>query len=323
MAVNGPGCGDAPFLAESSGGSTMLTRRDLMQAALVPAIASATAAPRVRAAEGRSFLLYSKHLPDLNWSDLGRAVKDAGFDGVDLTARPGGHVLPERAAQDLPKAIDAIKAHGVSVPMVTTEITSPSDPHARPILKAAAASGVRYFKTGYWRYTASPDVRAQVSAVGETLPALAALAREYGIELGFHNHAGYIGAALWDIAPYMDKLDAKWAGYYFDPRHAVAEGGGGIWKAATYLTLPRMKMMAVKDFYWEKTDKGWRIHDCPMGEGMVDWAWVGTALKGKFNGPISMHLEYAIPGSTPQERTRNTLAAAVKDLAFSRRALTV
>jgi sugar phosphate isomerase/epimerase len=309
-----------------SGGSKMFTRRDLMRAAVATALSPAAAAAGTQAAAGtspakRSFLLFSKHLPDLKWSELGRAVKDAGFDGVDLTTRAGGHVLPERAAEDLPKAIDAIKAHGMSVPMVTTELTSPADPNARPLLKAAAANGVRYFKTGYWRYNASPDVRGQVAAVGEVLSGLAALARECGIELGFHNHAAYIGAALWEIAPAMDKLDPRWAGYYFDPRHAVAEGGGGSWKAATHLVAPRMKMMAIKDFVWHKSAKGWVIQNCPMGEGMVDWTWLAAALKGKFNGPISLHIEYDIPGSTPEERTKRTIEAAIKDLAFARRAL--
>ena len=167
---------------------------------------------------------FSKHLPELDWTELGRAVKTAGFDGVDLTVRAKGHVLPERAAADLPRAIDAIKAQGVSVPMVTTELTSASDPTAKPLLQAAARSGVRYFKTGYWRYTASGDVRGQVAGAGAALDGLAALARDCGIVLGFHNHTAYIGAALWDIAPAMDQLDPKWAGYYFDPRHAVAEG---------------------------------------------------------------------------------------------------
>ncbi len=96
--------------------------------------------------------------------------------------------------------------------------------------------------------------------------------------MGFHNHEGYIGAALWDIAPAMDRLEPRWAGYYFDPRHAVAEGGGGAWKAATHLVAPRLKMMAVKDCVWEKSPKGWEIENCPLGEGQVDWAFVGTAL---------------------------------------------
>ena len=30
-------------------------------------------------------------------------------------------------------------------------------------------------------------------------------------------------------------------------------------------------MIAVKDFFWEKTATGWRIRNCPMGEGMVNW----------------------------------------------------
>ena len=263
------------------------------------------------------FCLFSKHLPELGWSDLGRAVKDAGFEGVDLTVRPGGHVLPERAADDLPKAIEALTAQGVKVPMITTDLTSASAPVARPLLQAAAKSGVRFFKTGYWRYSSSPDVRAQVAETGKALEGLAALARECGIEMGFHNHAAYIGAALWDIAPFIDRLDARWAGYYFDPRHAVAEGGGGAWKAATHLVAPRLKMVAVKDCRWLKSAKGWEIENCPLGEGQVDWAFVGKSLRdAQFTGPISLHLEYEIP-----KGTSHTLDAAKRDLAFARRFL--
>jgi L-ribulose-5-phosphate 3-epimerase len=311
----------------------MLTRRDWMRAAGQAAFATAMArsadaraavwtAAAAAPAQRSGFCLFSKHLPELGWSDVGRVVRDAGFDGVDLTVRTKGHVLPERAADDLPRAIEAITAHGVAVPMITTELTSASDPTAKRLLQTAARSGVRYFKTGYWRYTASPDVRAQVAAAGSALAGLAALARDCGIEMGFHNHEAYIGAALWDIAPAMDKLDAKWAGYYFDPRHAVAEGGGGAWKAATHLVSSRLKMLAVKDCVWEKGAQGWRIENCPLGEGLVDWAWVGSALKDvRFTGPISLHLEYEIPGNTPEERTRRTLDAARRDLAIARRFL--
>ena len=305
-----------------------MTRREWMRAAGQTAAAAAlgrwspfsanelqSSAP----AEAPVFCFFSKHLPDLSWGDLGMAVKDAGFDGVDLTVRPAGHVLPERAAEDLPRAIEAITAHGVKVPMVTTDLTSASTPAAKPLLQAAARSGVRYFKTGYWRYSASPDVKAQVTAAGEALAGLAALARDCGIELGFHNHAAYIGAALWEIAPAMDRLDPRWAGYYFDPRHAVAEGGGGAWKAAVHLVSPRLKMIALKDCFWVKGPKGWVIEDCPLGQGMVDWGWMGAALRtARFRGPISVHLEYEIPGNTADERTRRTLEAGVRDLAFAR-----
>jgi L-ribulose-5-phosphate 3-epimerase len=274
-------------------------------------------APRSEARAPRTYCLFSKHLPELGWADLGCAVKDAGFDGVDLTVRPGGHVVPERAADDLPRALDAIRAQGVAVPMITTDLISAAVPHARPLLAAAARGGVRYFKTGYWRFSASPDVRAQVAAAGAALEGLAALARDCGIELGFHNHQAYIGAALWDIAPFMDRLDPRWAGYYFDPRHAVAEGGGGAWKAAMRLVSPRLKMVAVKDCVWAKGPDGWRVEDRPLGEGLVDWTWVGRALNdAQFGGPVSLHLEYDLP-----KGTRHTLDAATRDLAFANRFL--
>jgi len=297
----------------------MITRREFVRAVGEAGVAAAVLRPSVAAgsAPQRPFCLFSKHLPELSWTDLGAAVKDAGFDGVDLTVRAGGHVLPERAAADLPRAVEALTARGLAVPMITTELTSAQTPGARALLAAAAKSGVRYFKTGYWRYSAAPDVRAQVAAAGAALEGLAALARDCGIELGFHNHAAYIGAALWDIAPSMDRLDAKWAGYYFDPRHAVADGGGGAWKAATRLVAPRLKMVAVKDCRWVKKGSTWELENCPLGEGQVEWTFVAAALRdAAFAGPISVHLEYPIPSGT-----RHTLDAAVRDLAFARKML--
>jgi L-ribulose-5-phosphate 3-epimerase len=310
----------------------MWTRRDWMRAAGHAAIAAAVtrhakpagaAERRARAAPdaGPVFCLFSKPLPELGWDELGRVVKETGFDGVDLTVRPKGHVLPEQAARDLPRALDAIRSHGLAVPMITTDLTSAEVPHARPLLEAAARSGVRWFKTGYWQYRSS-DVRGEVTEVGRALAGLASLARDCGIEMGFHNHEGYVGAALWDIAPAMDRLEPRWAGYYFDPRHAVAEGGGGAWKAATHLVMPRLKMLAIKDCVWQKASDGWHIENCPLGEGLVDWTWFGSTLRStEFRGPISIHLEYEIQGATVAERIDATLAAARRDLAFARRAL--
>jgi sugar phosphate isomerase/epimerase len=299
----------------------MLTRRDWLRSTLAAAVLPRAAGARQTAARSAArieFCFFSKALPELGWSELGRAVKEAGFDGVDLTVRAKGHVLPNRAAEDLPRAIEAIQSHGLTVPMITTELISAKDPVARPLLETAAKNGVRCFKTGYWHYP-SPDVRAQLTAVGGALSGLTALARECGIALGFHNHAGYVGAALWDIAPAMDRLDELWAGYYFDARHAVAEGGGGAWKAATHLVAPRLKMLALKDFVWQKTEKGWGLQDCPLGEGAVDWTWFGAAVRAaRFAGPVSVHLEYDIPVG---DHTRRTVDAARRDLAFAKRIL--
>jgi L-ribulose-5-phosphate 3-epimerase len=259
---------------------------------------------------------FSKHLPRLDGGGLARALKPLGFGGVDLTARPGGHVDPKRVTQELPRFVSAIRDEGLAVPLITTELTSIDDPAARPTLEAAAQLQIPFFKPGYYHY-AFQDVRKEAAAAGAQLRGLADFSARAGVHLGFHNHSGYIGGNLWDIAPAIDALPAKVAGYYFDVRHAVVEGGEGGWRAAFNIAAPRLPMIALKDFYWEKTPAGGRVQNCPMGEGMVNWkAYFALLAKAGFHGPVSLHLEYTIPGATPEAVEQNTLAAAARDLAF-------
>ena len=259
---------------------------------------------------------FSKHLPRLDGHGLSRALKPLGFGGVDLTARPGGHVDPKRVTQDLPVFVNGIREEGLEVPMITTDLTSAEDPAARPTLDAAAALKIPFFKPGYYRY-AFQDARKEVAAAGAKLRALAALSASTGVHLGYHNHSGYIGGNIWDIAPIVDSLPEKSAGYYFDVRHAVVEGGDAGWRTAFNLAAPRLAMIALKDFYWEKTATGWRIRNCPMGDGMVNWkAYFAMLAKAGFQGPVSLHLEYEVPGATPEAQEQSMLSAAARDIAF-------
>jgi L-ribulose-5-phosphate 3-epimerase len=283
--------------------------------------ALAAVSPRTLAAESSpgyrgTICFFSKHLPGMDGRALGRALATLGFAGVDLTVRPGGHVEPAQVTRQLPAFVSAIKNEGLAVPMITTELVSDADPAARPTLDTAAALGIPFFKPGYYHY-AFADVRRERDAAAAQLRSLAALSARSGVRLGFHNHAGYIGGNVWDIAGVIEALDRQTAGYYFDVRHAVVEGGDGGWRSAFNLAAPRLFMIALKDFYWEKTAGGWRQQNCPMGEGMVNWkAFFGLLAKAGFQGPASVHQEYQVPGATAEAREQNTLAAAAKDLAF-------
>jgi len=259
---------------------------------------------------------FTKPLPSLDVRALSRRVRAVGFEGLDLTVRTGGHVLPERAAEDLPRAVAAAREAGLEVPMITTGLTSADDPTARPILETAARLGITYFKAGYYLYE-SEDVRAVVDRAGRDFSGLVTLAAACGIQAGFHNHSAYVGAALWDAARFVEPLDPRWAGYYFDPRHAFAEGGAGAWKTAARLVAPRLKMIAAKDFRWARGAEGWKDENVPLGEGMVDWSAVLPILLARgFTGPISIHIEYEPAGAGAHEE--RVLAAAHRDLEFLR-----
>ncbi|MGB4958710.1 MAG: twin-arginine translocation signal domain-containing protein, partial [Saprospiraceae bacterium] len=54
--------------------------------------------------ERQNIHIFSKHLHFLDYYEAGTVAAELGFDGVDLTVRPKGHVLPENVKTDLPKA---------------------------------------------------------------------------------------------------------------------------------------------------------------------------------------------------------------------------
>ena len=284
------------------------SRRQFLQVASAAPLAgapilrgTAATAPRVPGSFRGTLCLFSKSVPQLNWQELATAVKRAGFGGIDLTVRRDGHVMPEHADQDLPKAVAAIRAEGLEVPMITTELARADDPTARPIMSTAAKLGIPCMKPGYYHYNLSDDravdVRQQVEDAGRQFRGLAQLAEEYQIQLGFHNHAGYIGGQVWDFAPVIDTLNPKWVGYYYDLENASSEGGAAGWRIDANLAMPRLKIMAAKDMYWKKTAEGWRPTTCPLGEGMCNYkALFRLAAAAGFHGPISLHMEYELPG---------------------------
>lgn len=256
--------------------------------------------------------IFSKHMARFGWDELGAEARRLGFEGVDLTVRPKGHVLPERVEQDLPRAVDAIRKHGLAVPMITTDLTAASDPAARPTFAAMQKLGIRLYKPGYWRYAPGTPVEQTLGECRRKLNGLLALGREYGVTAGLHNHSGaYVGCAVWDYRELLSGVKPAEAGFYFDPGHAVIEGGLYNWRVSLDIVLPRMKMAAIKDFEWEKREGRWRVAWRPLGEGMTPWQEVFRAFaKARFTGPLSLHLEY--PGG-------DELDSIAKDLEFLRR----
>ena len=202
----------------------------------------------------------------MNGRELGRSLKALGFDGVDLTVRPGGHVDPKRVASELPVLVDGIRHEGLAVPMITTELLSDADPVAQPTLETAARLKIPFYKPGYYRYQ-FVDVRKELEAAGRQLRGLADLTRRHGMRVGYHNHAEYIGGPVWDFAPFIEALDAATVGYYFDVRHAVVEGGDGGWRTALNMASPRLSMIALKDFFWGKDRRLMATAELPNGRG--------------------------------------------------------
>ena len=290
-----------------------ITRRELIAAAAATgAAAQRPPEPPPKPRSAPMLCLFSKHLAKLHYSELGQVIKTMGFEGCDLTVRAGGHVLPERAPADLFRAIEGLRGEGVEVPMITTALTSAGEPFARTVLAIAGGMGVPFFKPGYWSWNGATNIDARLAEVKRDAAGLALLGRMYRIAMGLHNHSGdRVGESVWDSRALIADLDPQWSGYYFDPCHATIEGGLGGWNVSLRVALPRLKMVALKDFYWAKDGGKWKVQMCPMGEGMVDWQKVFAMLaQARFTGPLSLHVEY---------NPKDELSAIARDLEFVRK----
>jgi sugar phosphate isomerase/epimerase len=258
-----------------------------------------------------------------SYADVARMLKELKIVGPDLTVRPGGLVAPERAAEELPKAVAAFRDAGLTVPMISTGLTSGNDVMALGILQTTGKLGIGYFKPGYYRYDDAMRWRSRLDAARKELASLLAISRRAGLVAGFHNHSGpYVGGAQWDSWELLETLDRAAIGFYFDPAQATIEGGNHAWKLGLARLAPRLVMVAIKDFIWEKTGEGWRTRWVPLGEGVVRWSEFFAILrKIPFDGPISLHIEYDPGGATKMARFENSLAAAERDLKFLRNQL--
>ncbi len=244
---------------------------------------------------------------------MAKAAAEAGYDGIDLTVRPGGHVLPERVEDDLPKAVEAAKRAGIRIPMIVTAIVDPNDPHTEKILKTASRLGVRYYRLGYYQYDNARPIMAQLNEIKPRLRDLAAMNKEYGLAGSYQNHAGarYVGASLWDLHYLLEGLDRRAMGVQFDIRHATVEGAT-TWPVTLRLLAESINTLAVKDFYWARKGSTWTTENCPLGEGMVDLAaYVKLLRRYAISGPITIHLEYSLGGAEHGNREITVPGATV------------
>lgn len=256
--------------------------------------ASTTAAPP----GAYTINIFSKNLQWLDYTGMAAAAAEMGFDGIDITVRPNGHVLPERVTEDLPKAVEAVKKAGLQVYLITTAITKADEPHTEAILKTAGSLGIPCYRLGWIEYDSKISMEKNLAAIQAQLVKLAALNKKYKIHGGYQNHSGAnFGSAVWDLWMNTKDIDPQWIGSQYDILHATVEGANS-WPLGLKLLKSRIRTMDIKDFHWSKTATGWKAEVVPLGEGMIDYKRY-LALVKEYNiaGPFSIHYEYPLGGA--------------------------
>lgn len=258
----------------------------------------------------RRFMIFSKQLEWItNYDELCEFVADVGFDGIELTVRPGGYVLPERVEDDLPRMAEAANNADIEIIMISTHITDPRDPFAEKILNTASNLDIKFYRMGGLSYNNSQSIEQTLEEYKNIFKDLAEMNKEYRIHGAYQNHAGSnrISASIWDLWFLLNDLDSRWIGCQYDTRHSQLEGGSW-WPIGLRLLNSYIRTTVVKDYKWIRDGDRQRVQNCPVGEGVVDFPTYFTMVREyDINGPISMHFPYPLMDSIDELDKRKRL----------------
>lgn len=272
------------------------------------------------------WIMFSKHLAPYSVPEVGAVIRDLGLQGVDLTVRPGGHVLPENVREGLPAAVKALSDQGLAVPMITTGVTDAEEPHADAIFATAAACGIRRLKLGYWSYKGFGTMKALIDDCQRKMDGIETLAARHGVRACIHIHSGNSASANAAVVyMFLKDRSREATGAYIDPGHMTAEGSISGWRQGMDLLAPMISLVAVKAMAWEKaTDNAtgdviWRTKLVPLREGAVRWREVFGHLKEiRYDGPVSFHSEYQGGHSWRDLTVKELIEQTREDVAYIR-----
>jgi sugar phosphate isomerase/epimerase len=259
-----------------------------------------------------TYCAFIKFLTTLDFDEMAARIAEAGFNGVEVTAREkDSYIHPERAADELPRLSEALAKNGLEITILTTDITRADQAHAEQLLRVAQKAGVKRYRLGFDTYDLSQPIVPQLVALRPAYEDLAAMNREIGIAALYQNHCGakYVGATLWDLHSLIKDYPTSELACVFDIRHATVEGGEA-WPVYYDQMKPHTAALSVKDFRWN----GRKSQHVPLGNGQVDPQFFKMVRESDFSGPVSVHVEFL-----PQGDALANVEALKTDLATLRR----
>jgi sugar phosphate isomerase/epimerase len=267
---------------------------------------------------------FTKLYQSLSYEETARIASEIGWDCIECPVRPGGHVLPERVEEDLPKMVEALQKYDLTLEVMATSIHNPGEKYTEQILKTANSLGIKYYRMGWWNYDFSKSIESQLANFKSQLRDLAEMNSQYDIIGVYQNHSGddSVGAPVWDIYELLKDIDSDYTGIHFDIGHATVEGGYA-WPIQFHLMKKYIKAVIVKDFRWHyDTDDGAEVRWCPIGQGCIDPRFFDLLKEIDYAGPITMHHEYEVEGSG-EEELKNLMKAMKNDTITLRKWLNV
>jgi sugar phosphate isomerase/epimerase len=199
-------------------------------------------------------------------------LKGAGVNAVELCGIHADFGKPAEAK----KVVDELKAAGISVVAIGVEYLTGEREKDRPRFEFCKLAGIKNMSISF-----------KPSAMFDGVNNIAALADEYGIMLGIHNHGGYDWLGNTTILEYVFSKASPRIGLHMDTAWAIDAKQNPVKMAEQFAS--RMYGVHVKDFVY---DRERNPADVIIGTGILDLpAFMNVLKKNNFTGPLVIEYE--------------------------------
>lgn len=252
--------------------------------------------------------------PDVE--SLARLIRRLGFDGVELTVRPGYQVEPESVLRTLPQAMEVFSRYNLQIESIAAEPTE-------SVIEACSEAGITMIRT---MLPIDPAIgyRASVGLWRKSVCRLDDLLYRTGVRIGVQNHCdNFVGTAC-GLMEALDGLSEHFVAV-LDFAHTAITGEPD--RYALELAQPRLAMVNLKNVVYSHSgnrpngEARWLLKWVTAREGLSSWSRVVELLRNiQFTGPICLTAQYSDQEGRPMTE-RDVLPLIQEDLVYLRELL--
>jgi inosose dehydratase len=289
------------------------TRRDFINASGAMAACSLIPAPIMKAFAPAHVDVHFGYA-SITWDGNDRQAIDdissLGFAGIQLRANAIGEF--ENNPATLRELLDAHKLKMVALSSGNLDIDNPRDTEiASHVARAQFAknAGAIYLQVIGARPKGREIVRADYEKMGKLLTELSKRTLDVGMQVGFHNHMGFLAERPEEVDWVFEGTDPRYAKLELDVAHCVQAGGDPVKMMTKY--SDRLLFMHLKDVRTVSpppatagataAPKNYQFVE--LGRGRVDFPAIFAGMaKIKYHGWAIVELDAVPdPAQTPKE----------------------
>ena len=220
-----------------------------------------------------------------SFADAARAIKLAGYDGLEISAIKGmcEHLDPEHYQDQKSEILEVMAETGLK--LLATEVASLDENRLEKAFEACAALGIPVINVGPGGKSGDEDTLVESIS---RLRKLAGLAAGYGVTLCCKAH---VGAAIYNTPTTlraMAELDLPGFGIDMDPSHIYRAGENP--ELALPAVLAMTRHVHVRDCKGRGPSPGEpALQAC--GRGDIDlFGYFQAMVDGKYDGPVNLEV---------------------------------